>query len=514
MAIQDYIKVYRDKGRDSWAKLNGKQKVIFSLLGVGVVVLFAVMILAFGSGSGGLTELKIPVSDPHAAVRRLAVYGITAEHNLEKAAVVVPKEMEQKAAMILTFTGLLPNGREAYGFLDESNLAMTDQRTRMKYIAMLQEMLGQTIAASPDISQAEVFLTEHGKPWEFRIEDKKLNAKASVKVETTHGGRLTEEQQLSIASLVAGSFQALTESEVRISDFQLNYYPTIDESWQMNFTVQSRQRQLQRDSERKIEFQLASLRAKAAVTIPMLIAERRDEYEEFDGEKRPTTTVTESYSNNSKTKYGTSGQEMDAGRDAVFDPGRAIADTSETKDIKREDAKYSSKRGYTFTKQPEPNYKEATAAVTVVNEGPLAPEKLSDIKNIAAGATGIPVGSIQVMVEAPDAMAAAGLVGGSADSGFAAFLQSENAMKIVLLMIALGSVVALMVMLRKSAPKPLTMMDETLEAEAEEDIPEIPGLPPVDQLHGNLVREKVVELVRKNPKAAANLVKRWMIFGK
>ena len=43
------VKIYKDKGRDAWTKLNGKQKLIFSLLGVGVVALFAVVILAFGS---------------------------------------------------------------------------------------------------------------------------------------------------------------------------------------------------------------------------------------------------------------------------------------------------------------------------------------------------------------------------------------------------------------------------------------------------------------------------------
>jgi len=512
MAIQDYVKIYKDKGRDAWTKLNGKQKLIFSLLGVGVVTLFAVVILAFGSGSGGLTELKIPVSDPSAAVRRLAVYGISAEHDLTKAAIVVPKEMEQKAAMILTFTGLLPNGREAYGFLNESNLAMTDQRTRMQYITRLQDMLAETIAASPDISQAEVFLTEHAKPWEFRIEDRKLDAKASVKVETTHGGRLTEEQQLAIASLVAGSFQALTEANVRISDFALNFYPTIDDSWQMNFTVQSRQRQTQRDAERKIEFQLASYQARAAATIPMITGKRSKEGTKFDGEKRPTETTTETFSKSGKTQYGTSGQEADAGRDAVFDPGRAIADTTERKEIKREKAEYSHESYEFFNDMPEPDYAASSAAVTLVSASALAPEKLAEVKAVASGATGIPADRIAVHVEAPNSLGAG--MGTSGSGTFGAFLQSENAMKVVLLIIALGSVIALMVMLKKSAPKPLTMVDESLEADAEEEIPEIPGLPPVDQLHGNLVREKVVELVRKNPKAAANLVKRWMIFGK
>lgn len=513
MAIQDYVKVYRDKGRDAWGKLTGRQRLIFAGLGVGVVALFVAVIIGFGSGSGGMVEIKVPVSDPTAAVRRLAVYGIKSEHNLTKAAVMVPAEMEQKAAMILTFTGLLPDGRKAYDFLSEANLAMTDQRTRMQYITRLQDMLSETIAASPDISQAEVFLTEHGKPHEFRLPDFNLAPKASVKVELTNGGRLTEEQQLSIASLVAGSFTALSESNVRISDFNLNFYPTIDENWRMNFTVRSTQLNEQASAARKIELVLSQYHAQASVTIAMKTAKQGIVETLLEGEAKPLDQTTRKFAEKSRGLHGTSGQEGDAGRDGAFDPGRSVTDSERTEDTKTTRSDYNRKQITTQDDLPRPDYAASSAAVRVITDETLSPEQMNQIQLMAARATLIPPQNIQVMAAPPAAMAALGAGGGST-GGVMEFLNSEHAPKLILLLIALGAVVALMVMLRKSAPKPLTMVDEALLAEAEEDVIDIPGLPPVDQLHGNLVREKVVELVRKNPKAAANLVKRWMIFGK
>jgi len=353
------------------------------------------------------TELKIPTSDPAAAVRRLAKYGIPSEHDLKFASIVLPNEFEERAAMVLTFTGMLPSGREAYGFLNESDLAMTDHRTRIQYICKLQDMLAETIALMPGVSQAEVFLSEHAKPWEFRVEDRKLDGKVSVKVETTHGGRMTEEEQLAIASLVAGSFMSLTEANVRISDFALNYYPIIDDSWQMTLVIQSRQRQLQRDAERKIELQLAAYNARAAVTIPMLIVKvespkkaktqygtsgeeadaGRDEVHDpgrrLDAKPRPAEPTPAPTG-----RSGTSGQEFDAGRDAVHDPGRNIDDTTGIKSAHNDIL--------------QPDYANASAAITLIHPTALSADKIAEAKRIASAASGIPADRIQILVEQPN----------------------------------------------------------------------------------------------------------------
>lgn len=348
------------------------------------------------AGDSGLVGLKIPVSDPNAAVRRLAVYGIPAECNLEKASVLIRKDQELLAAMVLTFTGMLPNGREAYGLFNESDLAITDHRTRMQYIARLQDMLAEVIAMIPNISQAEVLLTEHGMPWEFRKEDSKNRARASVRVETPHGGRLTEPEQYVVVSLVAGAFQNLTVSGVRVSDFNQNYYPTIDESWELNFAVRSRQRQLQRDAERKIEEALSEYSARAAVTIPMKEISAAD----ILGAKSSATTL------------GTSGRESDAGRDRVHDPSRTSTGRENDREARREpnsgrDRIHDPSRNTgettasqsTTTRTPEPDYSRASAAIVVIHKTELTADQISQIKRIASDASGVPSDRIQVMRE-------------------------------------------------------------------------------------------------------------------
>src|SRR5690606_15830247 len=154
---------------------------------------------------------------------------------------------------------------------------------------------------------------------------------------------------------------------------------------------------------------------------PMITGDRGEDWVDVDGEKRPVRTTTESYSREGRDESGTSGQEADAGRDAVFSPGRVVARTNARRDIKTEDAKYSQKTGYIRNTQAEPNYAAATAAVTIQSEEPLAPEKLSEVKAVAAGATGIPADRIAVSVIPPSSLQLAGMGGGTA-SGFMSFL--------------------------------------------------------------------------------------------
>lgn len=511
MALQDYARVYRDKGRDAWKKLSARQKVLFTLLGAGVVALFFVMILSFGAGSGGMVPINQYGGDPRAAVAKLVVWGIKAQHDVTNGEILVPKEQEQRAAVILVTSGLFPNGRTAYSFLNESNLTQTDQRTRLQFITTLQDVLAQTISASPLINQATVNLTEHGKPWEFRHPQKFLDAKASIAVETADGGRLTPSQQMAISGLVTGAFTGLKIENITLTDQFLNFYKPMDERAIQNFTVDEKRLSMNREAERGIETALAHMNATATVSIAVRPIFRNT----HSRTPNPDTKLVASERANAtsregNTKVGTAGIEGEVGREPFHDPGRGnMFEKAETEDISR-----NFDYGTTEVTEREDDIRmihaESTATVTVRLDGALDEAAEQKVKMAASRATSIPASNIEVVV-APPVQVLAG-VGGSA--AMLEWFQGEAGMKVILLIILLGSVIALMVMLKKSAPKPLTLVDETIDDEEADDIPEIPGLPPVDQLHGNLVREKVVELVRKNPKAAANLVKRWIIFGK
>lgn len=348
------------------------------------------------AGDSRLVSLKIPVSDLNAAVARLAVYGIEAECNLEKADVIVRKEQELLAAMVLTFTGMLPNGREAYGLPSKDELAGPDQQTRLKHLVRLQDMLSGAIALMPEIADVEVFLPGAAMPSGFRKSQDSQGYFARVKVETSHQGRLTEKQQSAIATLVAGSIDRLTEAHIRISDFKQKYYPTLDESWKRNFIVEVLQWQLKRDAERKIEEALSKYSARAAVTIPMKETSTAD----VPGAK--STTIT----------HGSSGKDSDAGRDRVNDPSRTSTSSENELEARREtnpgkdriqdpsrSPRETTASQTTTARTPEPDYSRANAAIVVVHKSELTADQISEIKRIASDASGVPIDRIQVMRE-------------------------------------------------------------------------------------------------------------------
>jgi flagellar biosynthesis/type III secretory pathway M-ring protein FliF/YscJ len=67
-------------------------------------------------------------------------------------------------------------------------------------------------------------------------------------------------------------------------------------------------------------------------------------------------------------------------------------------------------------------------------------------------------------------------------------------------------------LVRKSAPKPLPELGE--ENSEEEELFNLPDLPKPGRanMESNLINEQINKLVDDNPQAAANLLKRWMLF--
>jgi flagellar biosynthesis/type III secretory pathway M-ring protein FliF/YscJ len=169
-----------------------------------------------------------PILDLKAAAKELRFWGIPTIEEPESFSVTVPAQQERLAALVLTASELYPDGRLRYEFLNDSQLNQTDQRARVQYMAVLQDVLAQTLMASPFINMAAVTITEQGKPWEFRLPERFIDAKASVVVDTADGRRLTPSQHLAIVRLVGAVLPGVEFKNVSVMDQDLNFYRQVD----------------------------------------------------------------------------------------------------------------------------------------------------------------------------------------------------------------------------------------------------------------------------------------------
>lgn len=512
MALQDYVKLYRDKGKEAWGKLQPRQRVIFSILGVGIVALFAVLALSFGGGSAGLVPLQVAVTDPEAARATLAKFGIKAQLDPTRGALVVPSDLEQRAGLILATHRQLPDGSKIYGFLNESEISETNEKLAKKMRVALQSQLSQIIMAMDFVESASVVLTPSVSPYHYQLGTEDMRARAQVVVGTRDSQPLRESQVTSIAMLVGNSYETLKPENVVIVDRAGNPYQ-YDGEWKNAVNYWQFKRREEATIANAIERITASIGGVAEVRVLMDAETSRTKTRTLDGEAKPVYRETRDLTNTGVSRVGTSDPGAEFGRDAINDPGRTITNEDRTEGEQLVRNEYNTVETESEKKYMEPDYSASSVAVTYSDEFETQVEgdanKRQKWLNLISRTANIPVERIE-LIAAPKV----DMTLGAGDGSLLGAIEPEMVSKLVLLLLAIGAGIALLVMLKKSAPKPLTMTDEDVPMLEEDDIPDIPGLPPVDQLSGNMVREKVIELVRKNPKAAANLMRRWMILGK
>jgi|GEM_PF-5035480 len=517
MAVMDYVRLYSSKWKESWGKLEARQKIIFSAIGAMILIGFVVLITSFGPGEAGYKALEVPVSNPQAAVRKLMQYGIEARHDMESGSIKVPQDLEQRSALILTSFGMLPDGRNRYAFLKESNLTQTDSRMRQTLLKEQQEIIADTLSALPFISQAEVILTPAAEPFNYQLSSPDILAKAAVTVELIDQLRLTEEQVASICELVGGSWETLDPERVRLMDFTGTPY-VYTKDWRSAITVQTHKERYERNWKRKIEDLLMPYGAHAEVEVVIDPTKSRLETRTLTGPAKPTYEETSEEQSEGTTKAGTTGVEMDVQRDRINDPGRR--ELQEKRSMEMGLTKYDYDVASERKDQTTPfkiDYSESSITVRLSDKhkDQLTAEKIAEIQRAVETATHVSAGNVSITIAPDSAMAGiGGGMGGGAGGMVDSLLSETNIVRALLLLLGIGSVIGLMIMVKKSAPEPLSLVDEEYADDSPEPMPEVPRLPPVEQLEGNLVREKVVDLIKKNPVAAANLVKRWMIMGK
>lgn len=201
------------------------KKLASTLTGGQVVGLLAVFVAVVGVVAGSAYWLSIPqftllVSDMDAetsssVVSTLQNSGVRYELADGGRTIRVPQERVDELRLQLASTGLPSRGRIGFEIFDRTTLGTTEFTEHVNYGRALEGELARTIETLSEVAGARVHITQARKTLFL---DKEEPAKASVVLRLRANRPLEPAAARSIASLVAGSVEALKPDAVMILD--------------------------------------------------------------------------------------------------------------------------------------------------------------------------------------------------------------------------------------------------------------------------------------------------------
>ena len=511
MALADTARANLDRIRQAFTRFSVKQRWIFGV--IGATIFSAVFTLVFlTSGDAGMVPLQSPVKDLQAARSELQKYTIHCEFSSDKNDLLVERSRRDRALLILNAARLLPDGLPNYAFLGETDFTSTEPQRYERIRVNIEDLLRQTIMAMDGIGQASVRITPASREVLFKP-DANRN-KASVTIGLVGQARLGNEQVLSIARLVSASYPNLVPEDVFIADTAGHPY-TFRSDVALSADKYELRRRIEADKEEKAARALLGLDAVVAASIEVSMV---DELSSRDLTYQPR-------GNEPVTGY----RETATERETASDPRGTAGIRAEAQNTNRTDAASGSKstvrdrkeniermmvdesfRGELEKMHLRINYAQSSMAISLPQsaaEDEAAQASLrSRIVKLVSTATGLPGERIAVEFTprlAPSAM----------PTDWAHLLLGEGGIieryghwagYAMMLMMMLAALFTVQGVLRKSGG------DATTPAPASDS--ETPELSEGGPLASNQIYEKVTRLAEENPAAAANLVRRWLLF--
>ncbi|MCC6463872.1 MAG: hypothetical protein IT463_00875 [Planctomycetes bacterium] len=520
MALLDQLTELKAKVVETFKKFSPRQRWIIAGVGAGVFAL-VFSLVAFAGGEGGMAAIQSPIKDVQAAQAELGKYGIESQFSTDKSDLMVPRDKRDRALIILNAARLLPDGLNNYEFLGQADFTSTEPQRYERIRVQIEDLLRHTIQAMEGVRQASVRITPASREVLFKPEAGKN--KASVTVELSGQDRLVQPQVVSIANLVASSYPGLAAEDVFIMDTTGRPYAFHDDAQMSADRYQLRQ-QVERNVEEKANSVLAPFGATVAATVDVRlldeVKESHTDYQPDGAEPIVGYRETSKEKRTTRSEKGTAGLRAESQNSNRTDAaGGALAGNEERAESLERNVLDEAVKSQLERMKLVINYDQSSLAISIPEE--LAADDAaqgamrSKVQNLAAGATGLSAAKIAVeFVPRLPAAQGEGLMSTFFGTGGMLERYSHLLGYGVLLVLILGAFWILNSMVKKSAPKPIPSLSEPTLAEAEAAaelaLPTLPGAP--NKLEANLIYEKVNQIIEENPRAAANLLKRWLIF--
>lgn len=521
MAFLDRVKEYRDKVRTSFNKLSQKQKWIS---GGAAAASFALVfsLVSMSAGDGSLVPIQSPVKDLSAAQAELARYGIDSDFSSGEADLMVDRDKKDRAMLILNAAKLLPDGLSNYKFLGDVDFTSTEPQRYERIRTHIEALLGETIRAMDGIKQAQVRITPATREVTFHPDSQ--NNKASVTVDLSGQQNLAQGQVLAISSLIASSYPRLSSDDVTVIDTSGRMYSHSKDSIQPANRIQLKH-QVEVGYEEKVLRALSGYDAVVAVTLDVQVIDREEssskDYKPEEDSALHGYKESRKEEKKTETNAGTAGLRAESQNSNRTDPGRKNLSGNEKISETLEQFIYDEDNKKTLkTMNVIIDYTKSSIAIAlpdyIADNDAERTEHRTRVSNLVAAATGIDISSIAVEFTPRNQVQIEEGIVSTLFGENGALAQNSSVMGYgVMLVLILGAFWILNGVVKKSAPKPISaaaeMDSDVSEQTGDFSLSGIDGANP-SNIEGNMVFEKVLSLIDENPAAAANLVKRWIIF--
>ncbi len=522
----DVLKQFWAQTKKTWEGLtSGQRAAAVALVGAAVVVLAAVPLW------GGASSERVPLfarpleSDEKVGTILGVLKAANIDARVEKGQILVPSSSRDQAFTILSSKKAWPEDQstlELSGLNDDWRIGEQARRERARL--MLQSALVRMIRKLDGVHGADVLLAE-GNNAVFAGE--RFEPKAAVMVTLKPGtAMLSAGAAETIRRMVAFGVQGVQSSTVNVSDSQGRIYPErpADDDQQVTTTWEKMRREKEEENVVKVRNALAPIIGNR-IAVSCAVVLNRDKVTEEELRLNPDEVVVIHEKNESKTVTGGAPEggavpgvfnnleQVPAAAASTGNPGGNS--TEEKSELER---RSSEKR--TSTVKGVGDVRQVSVGILIpFAKGSTEPDAkiLGTYREFAMNAVGIlepklvTVAAVPYEPEAP--LPAPGRM-----QELRAFLM-EHFDRVLLAVLVLGALVVLGLALRRGSPRPALAPAGLEGAVAAIAKSRQQGIEPLPEMGAegkrfNEMEGRIREQVRKDPKIAAGLVKRWLMVAK
>lgn len=432
-------------------------------------------------------------------------------------AIYVPSAKVYELRLELAAQGMPQGGGVGFEIFDKTQIGVTEFVQRLNYVRALQGELSRTIRQLSEVEHARVHIAIPERTLFSEKEDKPT---ASVVVKLKPGRVLNHGQIGGVVHLISSSIEGMSPNNVTVID---NMGTLLSKPSEGDAVADEKQLTYQKTVDKEYENRLQSMlegtlgRGKAIVRVATKIdfsqVERTEE--KFDPD---TVAVRSEQRNQEKSSGGTSG-----GIPGVLSnqPGQQPATTAgspSSQQKQTENINYEVSRSVSKVLQPRGEVKSISVAVLVDGTykkekekniyKPRAPEELKKYEDLVKAAVGFNAerGDQVIVQNMPFEAAMEELPAEKVDiKGLAAM--------ILKFLVPLGVIVLLLLFVVKPLLAALKAPPAAPQLSPEHGVAAVPVLTEPETSAQELMREQIVDLVKKDPRRAAMIIKEWLSEG-
>lgn len=243
-----------------WQELGRARQLGMAVVGIGTLVLLAVLAAVAGRQEYSTLYTRLPERDAAAIVEKLKAAKIPYELADGGTSIRVPSQKVYEVRLELASQGLPQGGVVGFELFNQPTFGLTDFAQRLNYQRGLEGELSRTISRLDAVEYARVHLAI---PQPSLYTDRSREPTASVVLQLRPGMRMEQSQVRAIGHLVASSVEGLKPQNVTVVDTSGNTLSDQIDLPGSSSNISVRQMEVQRSYEVELERRILSMLERA-----------------------------------------------------------------------------------------------------------------------------------------------------------------------------------------------------------------------------------------------------------